>query len=270
MWLVILLLGLVEGLTEFLPISSTGHLVVTSMLVGFDAPWREPFLVVIQLGAILAVVVDRRGEIVSVLRAGLPTLVDVAIKLGVGFVPSAALGFLLHKHIGALLKNPVGVSAAWIVGGVAILLLDRRAPDPRAPTSSVGANPLRAITPKQALIVGLTQCLALWPGMSRSGSTIIGGLAVGLDRPTATLFSFYLAIPTMFAASAYELLKFRDHLEGAGGAFALGMTVSFFVAWGTVRWLLRYVQSHTFRPFAIYRIVAGAALLALPASLWER
>lgn len=262
LWLPILILALVEGLTEFLPISSTGHLVVAARLLSFDPAWREPFLVVIQLGAIMAVLVDRRREIWSLLTATRAQTIDLVIKLALGFLPSATLGFLFHDAISALLESPVGVSLAWIVGGIAILLLDRG-------DTNTGDRTVRLldITRRQALLVGCAQILALWPGMSRSGSTIIGGLAVKLDRPTATLFSFYLAIPTMFAASGYELLKFRDQLSGTGPSFLFGMTIAFFVAWATIRWLLRFVAGHTFRGFAIYRIVAGLLLLVLPKDL---
>lgn len=267
MWVAVLVLAVIEGLTEFLPVSSTGHLVVASALLGFNPGWREPFLVVIQLGAIAAVVFDRAPQLKRLFTSGRDVFVTATIKLALGFIPSAVIGFLAHSAISALLKSPTGVSAAWIVGGVLILVLDR----PR-PASGPEATPpeldLDTVTPRQALLVGLSQCLALWPGMSRSGATILGGLAVGLDRRSATLFSFYLAIPTMIAASAYELLKFRDHLDGSGSAFALGLAVSFIVALATVRWLLRYVQSHTFRPFAVYRIAAGALLLLLPPELW--
>jgi undecaprenyl-diphosphatase len=265
MFVAVLLLALVEGLTEFLPVSSTGHLVVASSLIGFDPAWREPFLVVIQLGAILAVVVDRRRALLAVLGSG--RLVEFGTALFLGFLPSAVLGLAVHKMISGLLKNPVGVSAAWILGGVLILALDRG--QVKAGAATLREDEVPHVTRKQALLVGLAQCLSLWPGMSRSASTILGGLAVGLDRKSATLFSFYLAIPTMFAASGYELLKFRDRLDGAAPAFALGMAGSFLVAWATVRWLLRYVETHTFRPFAVYRIVAGLLLVFLPASLWE-
>jgi undecaprenyl-diphosphatase len=257
----ILLLAIIEGATEFLPVSSTGHLVVFASLLAFDPPWREPFLVVVQLGAILAVVVDRRTALLDILRLGKENIFHFGLLLFLGFIPSAVLGLALHKTISALLKTPIYISIAWIVGGVAILILDRPKQAPPPDTKGV-----LAVTPKQAFLVGLAQCLSLWPGMSRSASTILGGLAIGLDRTTATLFSFYLAIPTMFAASAYELFKFRKELHGAGGYFAAGMLVAFFVAWGMVRWLLIYVQTHTFRPFAIYRIVAGIGILIAP--LW--
>jgi undecaprenyl-diphosphatase len=271
--LAIVILAIVEGLTEFLPVSSTGHLVVAATLLGFDPAWREPFLVVIQLGAILAVVFDRRRQIARLFATGgTQPLFQFAIKLALGFFPSAVLGLLLHDLISGLLESPVMVSAAWIIGGVLILVLDRRpaeATPPGAGAAASAAAELERVSYKQAIAVGCAQCLALWPGMSRSGSTILGGLAAGLDRSTATLFSFYLAIPTMFAASGYELLKYRDRLDGSGAAFAVGMIGSFAVALATVRWLLRFVQTHTFRGFAIYRIAAGALLLLLPATWVE-
>lgn len=279
MWWAVVLLSLVEGLTEFIPVSSTGHLVVVASLIGFEPAWREPFLVVIQLGAIFAVIVDRWKPITGLFTAGTKPILDVGYKLALGFFPSAILGLLLHDLISQLLKSPIGVSAALIFGGVAIIFLDRpkvagevlpgELGEKQKVAHPVSIHELESISIGQALKVGLAQCLALWPGMSRSGATILGGLAVGLDRPTATIFSFYLAIPTMFAASGYELLKFRDQLAGSTGAFALGMIVSFAVAWVTVRWLLRFVQTHTFRSFGIYRIIFGLVILLLPASLWE-
>lgn len=267
MLVAVVILAIVEGLTEFLPISSTGHLVVAASFLDFDPVWREPFLVVIQLGAVAAVLVLRAREILDLVARGGRPLIDLMTKLVLGFFPSAIAGLLFHDEISLLLQSPRGVSAALIVGGILILLVDR----PRAERSipAALAHPLAVVTHKQALLVGLAQCLALWPGMSRSGATIIGGVAVGLDRRTATLFSFYLAIPTMLAASAYDLLHNREHLAGAGVELAVGVGVSFLVAWATIRWFLRFVESHTFRGFAIYRIVAGIALLLLIPDAWS-
>jgi undecaprenyl-diphosphatase len=256
----ILILALIEGLTEFLPVSSTGHLVVASSFLDFDPSWREPFLIVIQFGAIIAVIIDRRADLIGIIKSG--RLIPFAILLLIAFAPSAALGLALKKYISMLLKNPLGVSIAWILGGIAILILDR--PSKSAGTGPEDVDPFPKVSRRQAFLIGLAQCLSLWPGMSRSASTILGGLAVGLDRSSATLFSFYLAIPTMAAASCYELFKEREHLAGSGMPIAIGMAVSFVVAWATVRWLLKYVRTHTFRPFAIYRILAGAALALLP------
>lgn len=271
MWLTILLLSVIEGLTEFLPISSTGHLVVASGLTHFDPPWREPFLVVIQVGAIIAVVVARWSQILALLRSGRAALFDVGVKIALGFLPSAVIGLLLHDYISRLLANPALVSLAWVIGGVAILVVDRpsrTSPTASAPADNVAAE-LASVTPRQALLVGFSQCFALWPGMSRSGSTILGGLLVGLDRRTATLLSFYIAIPTMFAASGYELLKFRDQLDGSFSMFLVGLIGSFVIALATVRWLLRFVQTHTFRGFAAYRLIVGCAMLLFPSSWIE-
>jgi len=262
MLIAVIILAIVEGLTEFIPVSSTGHLVVVASLLRFDPEWREPFLVVIQLGAIAAVVVDRFAEMVAMLRSRV--LLRFAGLLFVAFVPAAVLGLAVHDVISALLRRPMYVSLAWMTGGLLILLVDRERPGANA--ASVAR--LEDVSPRHALVIGLTQCLSLWPGMSRSGSTIIGGLVAGLDRTTATVFSFYLAMPTMVAASGYELFKFRHHLQGASGWFALGIALSFVVAWAGVRWLLTFVRSHSFRGFAIYRLVCGALLLATPASWW--
>jgi undecaprenyl-diphosphatase len=255
----ILILALIEGLTELIPVSSTGHLVVASTFLDFNETWREPFLIVIQFGAILAVIVDRRTDLLAIVRSH--RFIPFAILLLIAFMPSAVLGLAFKKYISLLLKNPIGVSIAWVIGGIAILVLDRPS---KKPPADVPPDPFPEVTRKQALLIGLAQCLSLWPGMSRSATTILGGLGVGLDRRTATLFSFYLAIPTMAAASTYELYKERDSLAGSGMPIAIGMVVSFLVTWATVRWLLKYVQTHSFMPFAVYRIVAGAVLLFLP------
>jgi undecaprenyl-diphosphatase len=262
MSIVILILAVVEGLTEFIPVSSTGHLVVTSSLLGFDPEWREPFLIVVQLGAILAVVVNRWREIEAMIRGG--RWLRFGILLFIGFLPAAVLGLLFHHRISELLKTPIYVAAAWIVGGVLILVIDR----PTDKGHPAPVSDLVDITPKHALLIGLAQCLSLWPGMSRAACTILGGMVVGLNRPTATLFSFYLAIPTMVAASGYELVKNREHLSGAGLPILVGSVVAFGVAYATVKWLLGFVKTHTFRGFAAYRIAAGALLTLTPASWW--
>lgn len=265
--LAVIILAIVEGLTEFLPVSSTGHLVVASSLLDFRPEWAEAFKIVIQFGAILAVVVDRRRDLIAIARSH--QLVQFGILLFIAFVPSAALGLIFHHKISDLLMNAQGVCLAWVLGGIAILAIDR----PGRRTRQAVALPddaMPRLTRKQAFLVGCAQCLSLWPGMSRSACTILGGMLVGLDRLHATLFSFYLAIPTMFAASCYELIKEREHLAGAGPGLAVGMVVSFLVAWAVIRWMLRFVQTHTFRPFAVYRIVAGLLLLTLPDITWEK
>jgi undecaprenyl-diphosphatase len=254
-----LLLGVVEGLTEFLPISSTGHLILTSSLVGFEGKRAEVFEIFIQLGAILSVVWEYRHRLGRVV-ADLPRQAAArgfVVSLALAFVPSAVVGLLVHDYISEYLFTPVTVAAALIVGAVLILVVE--------------ALPLKArteraesVTWRQALLIGAAQCLSLWPGFSRSAATILGGLTVGLNRPAATEFSFFLAIPTMFAATGYSLLKYRDALEGSDWAYlALAFVVSFFVAWLSIRWLLRYVSSHSFRAFAWYRIGLGILVLVV-------
>ncbi len=257
MLLAVVLLAILEGLTEFLPISSSGHLVVAGNLLHFNPVWREPFMILIQLGAIFAVILDRKDQMLELLKKNL--IVPFGIKVGIGVAPFLVLGFLLKDIVSELLRSSFWVALAWIVGGVAILIIDRPG------RAEGGTTEIEAITTRQAVLVGLAQCLSLWTGMSRSGSTILGGLLLGLNRSTATVFSFYLAIPTMMAASGYQVLKHRAELASAGAEVVLGMAISFFVAWATVRWLLRFVQTHTFRGFAIYRIVAGFAIMFLPA-----
>jgi undecaprenyl-diphosphatase len=254
-----LVLGIVEGLTEFLPISSTGHLILANRLLGFEGPRAAVFDVVIQLGAILAVVWEYRARLWRVV-ADLPVRPEARRfvgAVGVAFVPAAALGFFVHDWIEEVLFSPVTVAAALITGAVAIL--------------AVEALPLQARTEEaerigwgQALLVGLAQCVSLWPGFSRSAATILGGLCAGLSRRAATEFSFFVAIPIMGAASAYSLLKHRDDLQpGDLGALALSFAVSFVVAWASIRWLLRFVATHRFRPFAWYRLVLGVVVLWL-------
>jgi len=252
-----LLLGVVEGLTEFLPVSSTGHLIVTSHLVGFAGRRAEVFQIFIQLGAILAVVWEYRAKLLSVtrdlrreVRAG-----GFAWNVALAFLPAAVAGLLVHDFISERLFQPLTVALALIVGGLLILVVEAL---PLAPRT----RDVDAVGTRQALGVGLAQCLALWPGFSRSAATILGGMVVGLDRRTATEFSFFLAIPTMFAATLYDLAKNFAHLEpGDLSWLALSFVVSFLVAWVSVRWLLRFVSTHTFRVFAWYRLAFGLVIL---------
>jgi len=254
---VALLLGVVEGLTEFLPVSSTGHLIVTGHLIGFEGRRAEVFEIFIQLGAILAVVWEYRAKLVSetrhlgrALRVG-----GFAWNLALAFLPAAALGLLVHDFISERLFRPLTVALALIVGGLLILVVEALPLAPR--TRNVDA-----VGPRQALGVGFAQCLALWPGFSRSAATILGGMVAGLDRRTATEFSFFLAIPTMFAATLYDLAKNFGHLApGDLSWLALSFVVSFLVAWASVRWLLRFVSTHTFRAFAWYRLAFGLLIL---------
>lgn len=253
-------MGLVEGATEFLPVSSTGHLILAGDWLGFD-DYRgaETFEVFIQLGAILAVVWLYRAKILAVLRAApqSPAARRLILNIAIAFVPAAAIGFMFHDWIEEHLFDPFTVALALVVGGVLILAVERW----HRPFHTETVDDIR---PRSALWVGLAQILSLFPGTSRSGATIMGGLAVGLSRVAATEFSFFLAIPIMFAASFYVLLKNLDALTAADApVFAVGFVVSFLSAVVVIRALIRFVSSNTFVPFAWYRIVFGAILLAV-------
>jgi undecaprenyl-diphosphatase len=243
-----LLLGLVEGITEFLPISSTGHLILAGGLLGFDDERAGVFFVAIQTGAMLAVVWEYRARFFRI---------DPALyrNLFVAFIPAAVLGLLFSKYIKSYLFHPVPVALAFIIGGVIILLVERKSFKPRVESTG-------AMSWLDALKVGFAQCFALIPGTSRSGATIIGGMLFGLSRPAATEFSFFLAVPTLCAAGAYDLWKNRALFSADDlGMFAVGLAVSFVSAFVVIRWLIRYVATHDFRPFAWYRIAFGAAVL---------
>jgi undecaprenyl-diphosphatase len=250
-------LGLVEGATEFIPVSSTGHLIVISNWFGFADERAKTFDIFIQLGAILAVVwVFRLRLARAVLAAGRePDSRRFLGNLIIAFLPAALVGFLAHDWIKARLFNPVVVAVALIVGGLLILLIERWAPPP-------GIDDVNAIPPRTALGVGLAQVLSLIPGTSRSGATILGGYALGLTRVAATEFSFFLAIPVMLAATLYDLLKGWSALVPADApVFAVGFIVSFLAALVVVRAFLAYVSHHSFRGFAWYRMVFGALIL---------
>src|SRR5262245_40082608 len=242
-------LGIVEGLTEFLPISSTGHLILAGDLLDFDHPGRDAFYIVIQTGAMLAVVWEYRARFFRV---------DWKLwrNLAVAFLPAAVIGLLIGKLVKTYLFKPVPVALAFIVGGLIILWVDRRNRDARVETT-------QAMTALDAFKVGIAQCFALIPGTSRSGATIIGGMLFGLSRQAATEFSFFLAVPTLIAAGLYDLWKHRDLLSAADAPIlAVGMVVSFVSAFVVIRWLIRYVATHDFKPFAWYRIAFGLAVLA--------
>ncbi|MGE8487623.1 MAG: undecaprenyl-diphosphate phosphatase [Paraburkholderia nemoris] len=257
-----LILGVVEGLTEFLPVSSTGHLIVAGSLLNFTDEHAKTFDVVIQLGAILAVCWEFRRRIGSV-ASGLPSRPDArrfTLNVIIATIPAIVLGLLFEKSIKAALFSPVPVAFALVAGGVVILWAEarQRAQGEReARVQSV--DDLSAL---DALKVGLAQCFALIPGMSRSGSTIIGGMLFGLDRRVATEFSFFLAIPIIFGATAYELYKDWHVLSvDALGTFAVGFVAAFVSAFACVRWLLRYIAAHDFTAFAWYRIGFGLLIL---------
>lgn len=256
-----LVLGIVEGLTEFLPVSSTGHLIVAGSLVGYTGDQAKVFEIVIQAGAILAVVWEYRARIARVL-AGLASnrgSQRFALNLIVAFMPAAFLGLAFGKAIKAHLFAPIPVAAAFIVGALVILWAERR--QARHATAA-RIDRIDDMRWTDALKVGCAQCFALIPGTSRSGASIIGGMLFGLSRTAATEFSFFLAIPTLFAATGYELVKNR-HLLGSADlpAFAVGFVAAFLSAFACVRWLIRYVSRHDFVPFAWYRIGFGVAIL---------
>jgi undecaprenyl-diphosphatase len=251
-------MGLVEGATEFLPVSSTGHLILAGSAIGFDK-WHaaETFDIFIQLGAILAIVWLYRTKILDVLTTigSREPSRRLVINLVIAFLPAAVVGLLLHDFIKEKLFNPVVVAVALVVGGVIILLIESW----RRPVTTETADDIR---PKTALGIGLAQMLSLIPGTSRSGATIMGGLSLGLSRVAATEFSFFLAIPVMFAATLYDLWKSRHGLVGGDApVFAVGFVVSFVSALLVVRWLLRFVAHNSFRGFAWYRIIFGGILL---------
>lgn len=252
-----LILGMVEGFTEFLPISSTGHLILAGALLDFNDERGKLFEIVIQSGAILAVCWEYRARIIGVLT-GLRNdalAQRLVVNLAIAFMPAALLGLMFGKMIKAALFNPVSVALAFIVGGVIILWAERR-------EHTVRIHDVDTLTPVDALKLGLAQAFALIPGTSRSGATIIGGLLFGLSRKAATEFSFFLAIPTLFAATGYELYKGRQLLNIDDlGLWAVGFLASFFSAFFCVRWLLRFISSHDFTIFAWYRIVFGVIVL---------
>ena len=253
------LLGVVEGVTEFLPISSTGHLILVEDLLGFEGPPGKLFEIVIQLGAILSVVWIYRDLLWrTVLGLGRDRSAQhLTLNVTLAFLPAALVGVVAHDFIKTVLFSPWVVSVSLITGGMAILVIERvhKAPVIHA---SEEMRPLRA------LAIGVFQTLAMIPGVSRAGATIMGALLMGVDRRTAAEFSFFLAIPTMLAATAYDLFKNRATLTLDGAAeIAVGFVVSFIVALAAVRWLLRYISSHGFGAFAIYRIIVGAGMLGI-------
>ncbi|EQB32942.1 undecaprenyl-diphosphate phosphatase [Sphingobium ummariense] len=254
--LTVILLGIVEGLTEFLPVSSTGHLILASELLGYDAATWAMFNVVIQLGAILAVVVLYWRTFWAVAMGLLrrePASWRFLRNLVIAFIPAAVIGLAVHDYVEMLLGAPMVVAVALVVGGVAILLIERMAKDNRY--HGIADIPL-----PQVIGIGLIQCIAMIPGVSRSGATIMGALTLGVERRTAAEFSFFLAIPTMLGASTLELLKNGDRITSADvgwGSIALGFLVSFIVAVIVIRWFVGLVSRRGFIPFAWYRIAAG-------------
>ncbi len=253
-----LILGVVEGLTEFLPISSTGHQIIVADLLNFGGERAMAFNIIIQLGAILAVVWEFRRKILDVVT-GLPTQRNAqrfTVNLLIAFLPAVVLGVIFADLIHHYLFNPITVATALVVGGIIMLWAERR-------EHQVHAETVDEITWKDALKVGLAQCLAMIPGTSRSGSTIIGGLLFGLSRKTATEFSFFLAMPTMVGAAVYSGYKYRDLFQPADlPVFAIGFVTSFIFAMIAVKGLLKFIANHSYAAFAWYRIGFGLLILA--------
>ena len=250
-----LVLGVVEGITEFLPVSSTGHLILADALLGATGDRWKVFDIVIQTGAMFAVAWEYRARFLRV---------DVALyrNLIVAFIPAAVIGLAFSKYIKAYLFHAVPVALAFIIGGVVILIVERRARPARVESAG-------AMTWVDALKVGIAQCFALIPGTSRSGATIIGGMLFGLSRKAATEFSFFLAVPTLIAAGGYDLFKNRALLSAHDAPiFGVGLLVAFVSAFVVIRWLIRYVATHDFKPFAWYRIAFGLLVLLTAWAGW--
>ena len=252
-------LGIVEGLTEYLPVSSTGHLILAGKLLRADEQGLDSFEIVIQLGAVLAVVVEYRallGERAAGLLKGRPESKALLAALVIAFLPAAVLGLLFRKVIKHYLFGLLPVAAALVVGGVLMIVVERM----RTRRGITGLRGLEHVTPKRALLIGLGQCVAMWPGSSRSMCTIVAAQLSGLSTETAAEFSFLLALPTLGAATVYEGWKARHELASGVGSSSLliGLVVSFFVAWAVIAGFIRYLQRRGLEPFGYYRIVLGA------------
>lgn len=266
-WLKVILLGIVEGVTEFLPISSTGHLIVAAEFMQLQDSLKGTFEIFIQIGAVIAVIVYYWGDLWqqarNVVQPKGMNARQLWLGVAVAFIPAAAIGLLADDFLERVLFNPTVVALALIGGGVMFLVIERffTGKQENPPDSEISSDPL---TIRQALIVGSWQVLALVPGMSRSGMSIIGGMLAGLDRRRATQFSFYLAIPTLGAATVYSLLRDLDQLNSSDLQFLfVGALVSGVVAWFSIGWLLRYISKNSFIPFGYYRILLGIVILVI-------
>ena len=254
------ILGLVEGLTEFLPISSTGHLIIAGHLLGTEGPRAATFEIVIQLGAILAIVLLERRRFLGLLRPDPARAFSGwrgCLLLGITTAPALVLGALLHDVIKRRLFSTTTVAAALLVGGLGILAAERA-------RRAARIDAVDGVTWKEAILVGLFQCLALWPGMSRSAATIVGGLLAGMERRAAATYSFLAAVPVMVAATGYDLFKSRALLGAADvPSFAVGLVIAFLAAWVAVRSFVALLGRHTLRPFAWYRILIAPLVYLL-------
>jgi undecaprenyl-diphosphatase len=261
-WLHALLLGIVEGLTEFLPVSSTGHLYLLGEYLGHADEASKALDVVMQLGAVFAVVIFYRARLASLLRGILarePASLRLLVALAAGFLPAAVVGLALHKKIKAVLMAPLPIAAALVAGGVVMIAVEvlRR----RGRSTEPGEDGLDKVTPRRALMIGLAQCFALCPGVSRSMSTIVGGQLAGLNTATAAEFSFFLFIPTLCAATLFDLYKHGHEIvesPGGGVALAVSMATSFVVSLLAIAGFLHYLKRRGLAPFGAYRIVFGA------------
>ena len=262
------IMGIVEGLTEFLPISSTGHLILAGALLGFDDEKAKVFDIAIQTGAIFAVILVYLQKIRSTAVA-LPTnrqAQQFVLNVLIAFIPAVILGLLFGKAIKANLFTPTVVATTFIIGGLIILWAEARHKNNPGATR---VHDVDSMTTGDAIKVGLVQCLAMIPGTSRSGATIIGGMLLGMSRKAATDFSFFLAMPTLIGAGAYSLYKERALLTVADvPMFATGLVFAFFSAWLCIRWLLRYISTNSFVPFAWYRIAFGVVVLVTAKMGW--
>ncbi|MBC8171337.1 MAG: undecaprenyl-diphosphate phosphatase [Anaerolineae bacterium] len=262
-----LILGLVQGITEFLPVSSTGHLIVTSTLLNFQNSLGGTFEIFIQLGSVLAVIIFYRADLLRQARLiGTDKNVQrLWLGIIIAAIPAAVMGFLLRDFIKTVLFSPAIVGVTLIIGGIIFLFLER---EPAPENTPAPLADLSNITLRQALGVGIAQVFALIPGVSRSGASIVGGLLSGMNRPTATAFAFYLAIPVLGGATLLDLLLSLDEITGSDQIILLlvGLVVTMIVSLFAIGWLLRYVSRNSFRVFGYYRIVAGIVILALVAA----
>jgi undecaprenyl-diphosphatase len=262
-WVQVVILGIVEGLTEFLPISSTAHLLIVADLLRFEYSLGGTFEIFIQLGAILAVVAFYARDLLAQARA-IPTSQETRrfwLSIVIAFIPAAVIGLTLHDWIKTVIfESPVIIALALIVGGIIFIVIEQR------PRREVSVTDVERTSWKQALAIGFAQVTALRPGVSRSGASIVGGMLSGLDRKSATAFSFYLAMPTLGGATVVDLLSNLEMLSPDDyGRLFVGTVVAGIVAWLSIGWLLRYVASNSFVPFGIYRIVIGLVILLLVA-----